>query len=58
MIKDGRSLNRETPILALTADVMAEQDEEYRKYFDGFLLKPVEIEKLYEIFMNGKLQSN
>ncbi|MBK0380339.1 ATP-binding protein [Mucilaginibacter segetis] len=41
------NLNKKTPIFALTADITAEGNDEYRSYFNGFLLKPIEIDKLY-----------
>ena len=44
--------NTGTPILALTADITAENQEEYFGYFNGFLRKPMETEKLYEILVN------
>jgi len=40
--------NVKTPIFALTADITAESQEEYLPVFNGFLRKPLEIEKLYE----------
>lgn len=38
--------NKETPIFGLTADIAAKDNEEYNIYFNDFLLKPLEIEKL------------
>jgi signal transduction histidine kinase/CheY-like chemotaxis protein len=40
--------NCKTPIFALTADVTAEYQKEYHSYFNGFLRKPVELDKLHE----------
>lgn len=40
------NLNKKTPILGLTADIAAKDNEEYNMYFNDFLLKPLEIEKL------------
>jgi signal transduction histidine kinase len=40
------NLNKETPILGLTADIAAKDNNEYNYYFNDFLLKPLEIEKL------------
>ncbi len=40
--------NKETPIFALTADITASSQEEYTQYFNGFLWKPLQIEKLYD----------
>lgn len=47
-IRTTKGVNEKTPIFALTADVTAENEEEYIQYFDGFLRKPIEINKLYE----------
>lgn len=43
--------NHLTPIYALTADVTAEGNTEYQKLFKGFLHKPIEIDKLYDAFL-------
>lgn len=40
--------NTHTPIFALTADITAEHQDEYSSYFNGFLRKPIEINKLFE----------
>ncbi|MDB4904469.1 MAG: luxQ 2 [Mucilaginibacter sp.] len=40
--------NNKTPIFALTADITAENKEEYISWFNGFLRKPIEIEKMFE----------
>jgi CheY-like chemotaxis protein len=45
-IRTLKNLNTETPIYALTADIAAEDNSDYSSYFNGFLLKPLEIEKL------------
>ncbi len=39
--------NFNTTIFALTADITAETNEEYLQCFNGFLRKPIEIEKLH-----------
>ncbi|OOQ57579.1 hypothetical protein BC343_12285 [Mucilaginibacter pedocola] len=39
--------NKATPVFALTADITAESNEEYKGYFNGFLRKPIEIDRLY-----------
>ena len=46
-IRTTSNPNQNTPIFALTADVMAGQ-ESFSTLFDGFLLKPIEQDKLYE----------
>ncbi|WP_448698012.1 ATP-binding protein [Mucilaginibacter sp. AW1-3] len=47
-IRTNSSPNSNTPIFALTADITAENVDEYVSYFNGFLRKPIEIDKLYE----------
>lgn len=47
-IREQKNLNCDTPIFALTADITADHQEEYTHYFNGFLRKPIEIDKLYE----------
>ncbi len=47
-IRISDNMNKDTPIFALTADIVAELREEYVPYFSGFLLKPIQIDKLYE----------
>ncbi|MGZ3756598.1 MAG: ATP-binding protein [Mucilaginibacter sp.] len=44
--------NVKTPIFALTADVTAETQDEYQPWFNGFLHKPIEIDKLYAALIN------
>jgi signal transduction histidine kinase/BarA-like signal transduction histidine kinase len=44
-------LNQATPIYALTADITAESQEEYKKLFRCFLHKPIEIDKLHDAFL-------
>lgn len=39
--------NISTPIFALTADITAHQRELFEPYFDGYLLKPIDKEKLF-----------
>lgn len=43
--------NSSTPVFALTADITAEQQGDFDTYFDGFLLKPIEKEKLYQALL-------
>jgi CheY-like chemotaxis protein len=45
-IRTLENYNLETPIFALTADISAKDNTDYAHYFNGFLLKPIEIEKL------------
>jgi signal transduction histidine kinase/CheY-like chemotaxis protein/Tfp pilus assembly protein PilF len=46
-IRLNGSPNKGTPVFALTADITAESNEAYKNYFNGFLRKPIEIERLY-----------
>jgi hypothetical protein len=43
--------NDTTPIFALTADVTAETRDEHHHLFNGFLRKPIEIDKMQEAFI-------
>lgn len=46
-IKTNSGLNMTTPVYALTADITANLDNEYKPYFEGFLRKPIEPVNLY-----------
>lgn len=50
-IREGSGPNRNTPIYALTADVMGEGNEKINKYFDGFFTKPLQKEKLQAVLI-------
>lgn len=50
-LRSEQGLNNATPVFALTADITAEQQDEFETYFNGFLLKPIEKEKLYEALL-------
>ncbi|MCX6351944.1 MAG: ATP-binding protein [Bacteroidetes bacterium] len=52
-IRKYENPNMETPIFALTADLTASQEKEYMDYFNGFLTKPIEIDKLYDALTQG-----
>ena len=52
-ILSAENPNAQTPVFALTADITAESQEEYQPWFNRFLRKPIEIDKLYEAFVNG-----
>lgn len=52
-IRENQTLNSDTPIFALTADITADHQEEYVHYFNGFLRKPIEIDKLFEALSKG-----
>jgi signal transduction histidine kinase/CheY-like chemotaxis protein len=45
--------NSKTPIFALTADITAEYQTEYSAYFNGFLRKPIEVNKLHDALMSA-----
>ena len=40
--------NFNTPVFALTADVTADDKEDYACCFTGFLHKPIELDKMYQ----------
>jgi len=42
------SLNNDTPIFAVTADVLTNHNKEATNYFDAILWKPLEIDKLFK----------
>lgn len=48
-IRKENNINKNTTIYALTADITTNMQLEYGKYFNGFLRKPIEVEKLYEV---------
>ena len=50
-IRQIQNLNAKTPIFALTADITAESNDDYKDYFTAFLRKPIEIERLYEALL-------
>lgn len=52
IITDNKNVNYKTPIFALTADVTAEYQSEYHSYFNGFLRKPIETDKLYDALLS------
>ncbi len=51
-IRGQKHGNINTPIFAITADITAEYIDEYTPYFNGFLHKPIQIDKLYEALVN------
>jgi len=46
IIRTSDNINVETPIFALTADITANANNNYEQYFNDFLLKPIEKDKL------------
>lgn len=53
IIRTEDNPNQDTHIFALTADITAVNDEEYESYFDGFLRKPMQIERLFETLLRS-----
>ncbi len=47
-IRNNDNPNTKTPIFALSADITASSQEKYVHYFNAFLWKPLQIEKLHE----------
>jgi signal transduction histidine kinase len=47
-IRLNAGVNTQTPVYALTADINANEQQEYNNYFNGFLRKPIEIDQLYK----------
>jgi len=52
-IRQKDNLNNKTPIFALTADITADQQEDYIAYFNGFLRKPIEIDQMYDVMIKS-----
>jgi signal transduction histidine kinase/ActR/RegA family two-component response regulator len=46
-LREREGVNKNTPVYAFTADVVANVQSEYVQYFDGFLRKPIEVDELY-----------
>ncbi len=57
LIKKTENVNKYTPVIALTADITAEKlaldNTEFKYCFDGFLLKPIDQDKLYNVLKNA-----
>jgi CheY-like chemotaxis protein/anti-sigma regulatory factor (Ser/Thr protein kinase) len=51
-IRTHENPNRKTPIFALTADVTASMHVDHVAFFNGFLWKPLQIDKLFEVLSN------
>lgn len=52
-IRNDNNPNSKVPIFALTADITAQHLNEYKFLFNGFLNKPLEIEKLCEALLKA-----
>ncbi|RFZ82699.1 response regulator [Mucilaginibacter terrenus] len=53
-IRQQQNPNNTTPVFALTADITAEGNSEYKDYFSGFLRKPIEIDRLYTALLQAQ----
>lgn len=53
-IRSNAGPNSNTPIFALTADITAHQKNTYANLFSGFLLKPIEQQKMYQALISYK----
>ena len=51
IIKTQYNINRKTPIFAITADITALHKEEYTAFFDAFLRKPMEVDRVLDAFL-------
>ncbi|QYS85681.1 tetratricopeptide repeat protein [Flavobacterium oreochromis] len=51
-IRITENLNTQTPIFALTADILADTDQDFKKYFSGIIFKPFDTEKLYNLLVS------
>jgi signal transduction histidine kinase/CheY-like chemotaxis protein len=49
IIRSQKGINVQSPIYALTADISANVQQEYIEYFNGFLHKPIEVDRLHEV---------
>ncbi|MEP0265616.1 tetratricopeptide repeat protein [Dokdonia sp.] len=49
IIRTTKNKNQHTPIFALTADITSANNEEYIGLFNGFLWKPIEIKRLFNV---------
>jgi len=47
-IRTTENPNKNTRIFALTADITSVNDRHYAKYFDNFLWKPIELDRLFD----------
>jgi signal transduction histidine kinase/ActR/RegA family two-component response regulator len=53
-IRKNKNPNKETSIFALTADVTVVNHQKYQDHFDGFLSKPIQIERLFNVILGTK----
>jgi signal transduction histidine kinase/ActR/RegA family two-component response regulator len=53
LIRESENPNKNTPIFALTADITAKHQEKTAYFFNAFLMKPIEQEKLHEALLTN-----
>ena len=53
IIRTTDHINKHTPIYALTADVTAVSDSDYSKFFNGFLWKPIQMDRLLDALIKA-----
>jgi signal transduction histidine kinase/ActR/RegA family two-component response regulator len=56
-LRESNGINRDTPVFAFTADIVADVKKEYVGFFDGFLRKPIEVDELYGVLSSVFLES-
>lgn len=57
-IRTTQNYNSSTPIFAITADILADAQEDFHKYFSGIIFKPFETEKLYDLLLHSSFINN
>ncbi len=57
-IRTTENPNKDTCIFALTADITAVNDRHYAKYFDNFLWKPIELDRLFDALIQAEKKSS
>jgi len=51
IIRNEPNPNQDTPIFALTADITAINEDDYSTYFDDFLRKPLQLDRLFDVLL-------
>jgi len=57
-IRITQNPNQTTKIFALTADITVASDKHYAKFFDGFLWKPIEKNRLFDVLVKTNISKN
>lgn len=52
LIRGNDNINHSTTMFALTADITADSDAEFKSYFDGILTKPIDIERMQTVLLS------